>query len=63
MGETVGVRDIAGMVGGVVTVTGVELAGAGVTIVLGAVTMGAPAGIGAAGALSPPGVPGMVPGT
>jgi hypothetical protein len=67
VGGTVGVGDVAGMVGGVVTLTGVERVGAGVAILLGAVAMGAPAGIVAAGGLSPagaisgPGVPGMVP--
>jgi hypothetical protein len=51
VGETVGTGDTAGAVGGVVTLTGAERVGAGVTIRLGAVARGAPPGSAAAGAL------------
>jgi len=61
VGETVGVGDIVGAVGEVVTLTILEWVGAGVTIWLGAVAMGAPAGIVAAGALWSPDAPAPLP--
>jgi hypothetical protein len=61
VGETVGVGDIVGAVGEVVTLTRLEWVGAGVTTRLGAVAMGAPAGIVAAGALWSPDTPALVP--